>query len=73
MMSEKAKARFVQLFQQAETPEIRDHYLDQYADCLLRATEWDADKWGFDPDRWFEKERFELANRGGCDYPKEVI
>lgn len=50
-----------------------DWWLDQYGDSLFRATEWDADQWGFDPDRWMEAERRELAERGGADRPKEMI
>lgn len=48
-----------------------DWWLDRYADGLLQATEWDADQWGFDPDRWMEAERVALARRGGEDWPKE--
>jgi len=50
-----------------------DVWLDYYADSLLRVTEWDADQWGFDPDRWMEKERVELTKRGGQNWPREVI
>jgi hypothetical protein len=48
-----------------------DAALDQYANALLLATEWDAQQWGFDPDRWMEPERVELAQRGGDCWPVE--
>ncbi|MFI6465696.1 hypothetical protein [Streptomyces sp. NPDC050538] len=47
----------------AATPEVRDVLLDQWLDYRDRATEWDARRWGFDPDRWLEKERAELSRR----------
>jgi hypothetical protein len=51
-----------------------DWWLDQYADNLLRATEWDAEQWGFDPDRWMEKERADILNMAHENtYPREVI
>ncbi|MFD3714289.1 hypothetical protein [Streptomyces sp. NPDC058677] len=40
-----------------------DALLDRWVDYRDRATEWDAARWGFDPDRWFEAERAELARR----------
>lgn len=30
----------------------RDELLDQWIDVRDRATEWDADQWGFAPDDW---------------------
>lgn len=51
-----------------------DMALDQYADSLLRATEWDADKWGFDSDRWMEAERVQMLEAAeGKTYPKERV
>lgn len=74
MMHEKASARQRERIAKAvaDAPETVDFWLDQYADSLFRATEWDADRWGFDPDRWMEAERAELAARGGSDYPAEA-
>lgn len=40
-----------------------DHYLDQWLDYTQRATEWDADLWGFDPTRWMAAERAEMDRR----------
>ena len=50
-----------------------DMLLDQYLDWSTRATMWDADQWGLDPDHWLKKERQQLAARGGRDWPSEVI
>lgn len=44
-------------------PATVDMLLDQWLDYRDRATEWDAARWGFDPDRWFEAERAELNRR----------
>ncbi len=74
MMHEKAKRRHeAQIRDAVPYPRQLDILLDQYADELLRATEWDADQWGFDSDRWMEAERVALARRGGRDWPAEVI
>jgi hypothetical protein len=74
MMHEKARARYEAMLRDClPWPSQVDTVLDQYADGLLRATEWDAGQWGFDPDRWMEKERAELASRGGQNRPMEVI
>lgn len=73
MMHEKARARHERQIRAARTPGERDAQLDQYADGLLRATEWDADQWGLDPDHWMEAERVELTSRGGRDWPQEAI
>jgi hypothetical protein len=73
-MHTKAKARYEAMLRDAlPWPSQVDILLDQYADSLLRATEWDAGRWGFDPDRWFAAERVQLARRGGTDWPREVI
>jgi hypothetical protein len=47
----------------AGTTAERDALLDRWLDYRDRATEWDARRWGFDPDRWLEKERAELSRR----------
>ncbi|WP_405991076.1 hypothetical protein [Streptomyces sp. NBC_00986] len=47
----------------ASDPGSVDLLLDTWLDYRDRATEWDAARWGFDPDRWFERERAELAGR----------
>lgn len=39
-----------------------DHYLDEWIDCTTRATEWDADHWGFAPN-WMQAERSEMDKR----------
>ncbi|MCX4705672.1 hypothetical protein [Streptomyces sp. NBC_01373] len=44
-------------------PATVDMLLDQWLAYRDRATEWDAARWGFDPHRWFEVERAELARR----------
>lgn len=44
-------------------PNAVDELLDRRYDAEYRATEWDADQWGFDPDRWCETERVQL---GAC-------
>ncbi|WP_125262828.1 hypothetical protein [Streptomyces alboflavus] len=50
----------------SNTPDAvtRDMLLDRWLDYRDRATEWDAARWGFDPDRWCEHERAELVRRG---------
>lgn len=74
MMHEKSKRRHEAMLRAAlPWPGQVDLILDRYADGLLRATEWDADQWGFDPGRWMAAERAELARRGGCNWPVEVI
>jgi len=72
MMHDRASQRYRDRISKA-APEDVDYWLDQYADVLLRATEWDASQWGFDPDRWMEADRAELASRGGRDWPHEVV
>lgn len=64
MMAEKARERIRNRFLEATTTAQADAALDEYLDCELLATEWDAERWGFDPDRWMEQERVDLA-RGG--------
>lgn len=72
MMHQKAKDRLVRWIKSAPSEEARDFYLDHYADCLLRATEWDAQQWGFNPDTWMARERAILQGRGGVNYPEEL-
>ncbi len=43
-------------------PGSTDYWLDVWLDLTLRATEWDAPLWGFDPARWMAAERAELAD-----------
>jgi hypothetical protein len=45
------------------TPAQLDEHLDRLVDVLLRATEWDADRWGLDPDRFCIKERRIMETR----------
>lgn len=45
-------------------PDRRNELLDEWLDARDRATEWDADQWGFDPDGWCLKERTEMERRG---------
>ena len=74
MMHAKAVARYHrEIIAALGDPAALDRALDLYADSLYRATEWDADQWGFDPDRWMAAERSELAARGGAEYPREAI
>lgn len=70
-MHEKARTRIVGQIIAARTPAAVDAALDQLHDSATRATNWDADKWGFDPDRWMEAERLELESRGGDCWPTE--
>lgn len=48
---------------QAKTVQDRDHWLDVWIDYQTRATEWDADQWGLDPDRWMSAERAQMDDR----------
>ena len=50
-----------------------DHWLDQYLDSSMRATEWDADQWGFGAGTWMEAERAQMNARSGTFWPKEII
>ncbi len=38
----------ISLLQRAKTREAQDELLDIWVDATTRATEWDADQWGFD-------------------------
>jgi hypothetical protein len=46
-----------------EHPGSADYWLDQWIDVTTRATEWDAEHWGFHPDKWMAAERLELEQR----------
>lgn len=68
----KALARYAQNIRQH--PGSADYWLDQWIDATTRASEWDADQWGFDPVRWMAGERAELVRRaGGATWPREAI
>jgi hypothetical protein len=73
MMHDKARRRYEQLLRDAPGPASRDALLDQLYDNLTRATEWDAEQWGFSPDLWMRAERAELGARGGSEYPGEAV
>lgn len=45
------------------TGERLDQLLDLYLDYRDRATEWDAEKWGFNPERWMLDERRRMEYR----------
>jgi hypothetical protein len=60
---EKAIKRLQRRVAAAKNREEQDAALDQILDVTQRATEWDADQWGFDPDRWMEAERVEINRR----------
>lgn len=61
----KAYARLHARLAATRDPTERDAVLDRILAARDQATEWDADRWGFDPDRWMEAERVELASRAG--------
>lgn len=73
MMHEGARAQILAHLRTATTSQARDTWLDYFIDRELRATEWDAGQWGFDPDKWMAEERKSLAARGGVAWPREVI
>jgi hypothetical protein len=70
-MHEKPRLRIETRIREAE-PDAVDAWLDLYYDSAHRATEWDADRWGFNADRWMQAERAVIANRGGKDWPTEI-
>jgi chaperone required for assembly of F1-ATPase len=47
----------------AATPAQLDDQLDRLAADLLLATEWDADRWGLDPDAFCKRERRIMETR----------
>lgn|GEM_PF-6679779 len=58
-----AFAHLADQIKDATRPDVIDSLLDQWWDIQHRATEWDAEKWGFDPDRWMSRERAEMRRR----------
>lgn len=40
------------LLERASTPEEYDELLDMWWDARTRASEWDADQWGLQPEMW---------------------
>jgi hypothetical protein len=58
----KAFARMANELRAARSRDHQDQILDRWNDAALLATEWDADQWGFDPDRWMAKERAQLGS-----------
>ena len=57
----KARARITAAI--LRDPKNIDLYLDLLYDAMCRATEWDAEKWGFDPDRWMAEQRVLMERR----------
>lgn len=47
----------ISILQASGNRQLQDGLLDIWIDVRDRATEWDADHWGFNPDRWMQKER----------------
>lgn len=77
MMHDKAKKRYESMIRDAlPWPGQVDSILDQYADNLLRATEWDADQWGLpEPDMIMPLATIlrRAGGRGATLFPREVI
>jgi hypothetical protein len=73
MMHEKTREYLIGRLRVAERPGWRDHLLDQLYDSTYRATEWDAEQWGFDAAGWMKDERAAMRARKGRDWPSEVI
>lgn len=74
MMADESRVRYESMLRDCLPHPVRfAEVLDQYADGLLRATEWDAEQWGFSSEKWMRRERVILAHRGGRDWPTEVI
>src|SRR6266511_2486660 len=63
----------IQLARKHGLVEQLDRALDDLYDITCRATEWDADQWGFHPS-WMAAERNLMDWRGGDGtlYPREV-
>lgn len=61
--SQEATTRMAELIRIARNREERDRRLEQLYDITARATEWDADQWGFGPDVWMARERQEMNRR----------
>lgn len=52
----------------AEHPDS-DYWTDRIIDVMTRATEWDADRWGFTTDTWMAAERAEMGRRADAVGP----
>ncbi len=61
--SDKFYEHMVGLLLKAETRMAQDALLDIWIDSTTRATEWDADQWGFDPDTWCLNDRTKMEAR----------
>ncbi|MER7350951.1 hypothetical protein ABT390_36710 [Streptomyces aurantiacus] len=61
--SPKAFDALAERIRRAADAATADMLLDRWLDYRDRATEWDAARWGFDPNRWCEPERSELMRR----------
>ncbi|MEU5976322.1 hypothetical protein [Streptomyces sp. NPDC047315] len=53
----------------ATRPARRDELLDEWLDWRDLATEWDAQLWGFDPDRWCAAERAAMERCATTEEP----
>lgn len=76
MMHDLAKQRYEQMLRECRRPESVDALLDQYADSLLCATEWDADQWGLPTEEMKTPLGSILSKAGGRTAelrPREVI
>lgn len=58
-----AFARLAERIRRTENMSVIDSLLDQWLVYKNLATDWDAQQWGFDSQRWMRKERAELAKR----------
>jgi hypothetical protein len=73
MMHEKSKRRVEAMIRDAlPYPGQLDILLDEYADGLLRATEWDADQWNL-PTQEIGHALAAHARLGGPFWPREVL
>lgn len=52
-------------------PRSADYWLDRWLDLTTRATDWDAQAWGFDPVRWMcaERARMDIRAQSSCQRP----
>ncbi len=53
----------ISLLRAASLREQQDSLLDIWIDASTRATEWDADQWGFAPDKWCAQDRRTMEER----------
>jgi hypothetical protein len=75
-MHKDAAQRYHELISEAPDLATREHWLDQYADALLRATEWDADQWGLPTEEMKTPLGAILSKAGGEQaelWPREVV